>query len=294
MAYLQNYFNNLLKNIEPDQKYKEDAIKAHSNLIEHLKSEESDFAHHIKDSFLYGSYKRNTAIHSINDVDICVLTNFDPKDEECNPKKVLRKLKKTISKYYKEVYGLDDSTGYSRKSVLVEDALPEDTSSELTLDVIPAIEQINSDYFLVPDRELEKWVETNVKAHSEATTKKNKENEDKFVPFVKIFKHWKKYNLIGKHPKGFWLEALLIEKFEYINSYAESFDNVLQKILDKFPDYNDYAKVPEISDPGIKGETIKTKMSLNQFKTFMQKVSSHKKKSAKALISDQESAKKYG
>jgi len=291
MAHLQSYFTKFISNIEPDSEYKNDAIKAHNKLTDYLESSESSFASHITESLLYGSYKRYTAIHSINDVDICILTNLDAEDEEYHPKKVLRKLKKSISDYYKEVNGIGDNTDYSRKSILIKDALPDKTSSDLTLDVIPAIEQPDSDNFLVPDRYLEQWVETNVKAHSEATTKKNEKELGRFVPFVKLFKHWKKYNLSGKHPKGFWLEALLIEEFEYINNYAESFDNVLQKILDKFKGYNDFMGVPKIEDPGIEGETLKTKMSLNQFKTFMQKISSHKKKSAKALASDEENAK---
>lgn len=290
MAKLQSYFEKLISNIEPSRDHKQDAITAHSNLIEHLKGDDSKISKYILDSHLYGSYKRNTAILSINDVDICILTNFTPEEPGHSPQKILRMLKSDISKYYSEVEGYDENnTEYSRKSILVNNALPDKENSKLTLDIIPAIQIDDTDKYLVPDREMLKWVDTNVNGHGDATTNTNKENDFKFVPFVKIFKHWKKYHISCKHPKGFWLESMLLEEgiFRYENSYADTFEQVLQNIIDK---YSSYQKVPDIHDPGLNGEYLKTNMSDEQFKAFIALIKKQKVQSTKAIVSDKAKA----
>ena len=293
MANLQQYFLDFISNIEPSKEHKDNAKDAHTNLLCHLEND-SVLSANIDEKFLYGSYSRNTAIHTINDVDICIVTNFDHTSEDFTPKKVLRKVKSTISNYYTSVLGYDEvdgkATKYNRRSIQVLNPLPDKLDSELTLDVIPAIKQDNSDNLLVPDRSLGSWIETNVKGHETASTNKNKAEDGKFIPFVKIMKHWKKIHL-EKHPKGFWLESLLLDHFEYSNSYAESFDTTLESIIDKFPDHESLSEVPTISDPGMEGETIRTNMSLKDFISFMDQVVAHKEKSAEALVSDDKNAR---
>jgi hypothetical protein len=78
------------------------------------------------------------------------------------------------------------------------------------LDVIPAIKK--DGYYLVPDRELESWVKTNPDGHSELTTKINIQQEQKFVPFVKMFKHWKKINLNKKSTRKVFGLKFLVQK----------------------------------------------------------------------------------
>ena len=291
MANLQQHFLDFISNIEPNQQHKDNAKDAHTNLVNHLKND-SVLSTNIEDNFLYGSYARYTAIDTINDVDICIVTNFDHTSEDFTPKKVLRKVKSIISDYYNNVLGYDEveATEYNRRSIQVLNPLPDKLDSKLTLDIIPSIKQDDSDNLLIPDRSLNSWIETNVKGHGIESTQKNKNEDGRFIPFVKIMKHWKKIHL-KKHPKGFWLESLLLDHFEYSNSYAESFDTTLQSIIDKFPNYKSFSKVPTINDPGMKGETIKTGMSLKDFMSFIDQVVAHKEKSAEALVSDDENAK---
>lgn len=291
MPSVQQYFEKFLSNIEPSEEYKDDAKTAWNNLAKHLQSEECAFSKYIDSIHIYGSYKRKTAINSINDVDICVLLNIDPEDSENTPKKILARLKKHISKYYKDVKGYDeDNTEYNRKSIVIPNALPEKQTSVLTLDVIPAVLTSKNNIYLVTDRKKKEWVETNVRGHDDATTSMNKESDGKFVPFVKLFKFWKKQNHNSKHPKGFLLEAILLENnlFKYENGFAETFVSVLKKILEKFDGYEDFTEVPDISDPALPDETVKTRLTLPQFKDFMRLVKRHQKKSSKALESDDE------
>ena len=120
MTTSESYFRQFVKNISPDDKSSENAKNAHNNLRNHL-----EWKTEYKDSFLYGSYKRFTAIHNIDDVDICMLLDIDINSDDWKPKKVLRKLKKDISNYYKIVEWYDDTnTDYNRRSILVKNYIP--------------------------------------------------------------------------------------------------------------------------------------------------------------------------
>jgi tRNA nucleotidyltransferase (CCA-adding enzyme) len=134
MAKLNDQFAEFLSNIEPDEDAIKYAQKAHQPVRKHLE-EDDDFGEFFEDSFLYGSYARHTAIGEIKDIDIVVLTNFDPNNEDYSPTKVLKKLKTALNKFYKDA----DNTEYQRKSVKVKDPLPNYPNVYMTLDIIPAI-----------------------------------------------------------------------------------------------------------------------------------------------------------
>ena len=84
MPTLNTSFKTFLSNIEPNPETKKYAQEAHKPVREYLKNDEV-FGEFFVDSFLYGSYARNTAVGDIKDVDIVVVTNFDPKNSEHTP-----------------------------------------------------------------------------------------------------------------------------------------------------------------------------------------------------------------
>ena len=77
MTTSESYFKQFVKNISPDNESSENAKNAHNNLRDHL-----EWKTEYKDSFLYGSYKRSTAIHNIDDVDICMLLDIGFKSKK--------------------------------------------------------------------------------------------------------------------------------------------------------------------------------------------------------------------
>jgi SMODS domain-containing protein len=268
MSKLESQFNDFLSNIEPDSKAVKYAKKAHEPLREYL-SKDEEFGEHFVDSFLYGSYKRHTAVGDIKDVDIVILTNFS---EENKPNDVLKKLKSALARYYKD----PENPEYQRRSIRVNDPLP-DSDIEMTLDVIPAILITDDESPLkVPDREAGKWVWTNPKGHIKYTSDLNKDNvsNGRFVPLVKIFKWWWRYqceenqpDVERPKPKGFWLECLTGENFDMAkNSYADHFGALLHNVYIK---YKDVKNVPELCDPGLKNEKIETTMTKAEFLKFM-------------------------
>lgn len=268
MAKLNGLFDKFLSNIEPDTAAKEYAQEAHTRVTDFLEEDEEFRNHHI-DTFLYGSYKRQTAIGDIKDVDIIVLTNFDP---TLSPDKALQILKASLIRCYKD----SDNLEYQTRSIKVSDPLP-GTKLALTLDVIPAIPLGGEDDpILVPDRELKQWVRSHPKGHLANTSRLNAMHysKERYVPLVKIMKAWWKYQSKVRQPenkkpkpKGFWLECLTSENFNpYNKKWAEHFVHILQSVCDSYPDGSD---VPQLKDPGLAGEKIRTGMTKEEFAFFL-------------------------
>ncbi len=284
MAILNPCFEELISAIEPDKEIKEYAQEAHAPVRDYLK-QDPDFKDFFINSFLYGSYKRSTAVGDIEDIDIAVITNFDPNDQSHTPSEVLRRLKKALNNYYE----IEDNTEYQRKSIKVKDALPENQETEISLDVIPAIAPNGEDdVLLVPDRELRKWVSSHPKAHLDYATNLNKENNSggRYIPLVKLMKWWWKYQSEQtwpqkKHkPKGFWVECLTGLCFDPSKEdWAEHFIFVLENILAK---YGDYSMVPDLPDPGLSGSSIKTSMTAKEYQEFIEIVESNLREARRA------------
>ncbi len=288
MPILQTYFSKFIQNVNPDSNSAKDAQQAHKNIRDYLESDDSSINDILIKSFLYWSYQRDTAIHDIDDVDICLVLNIDMESDDYTPKKTLAKIKKAIKKYYNDVEGYDeDNTDYNRRSILVKKALP-NTDSKLSLDIIPAVEK---DWVLyVPDKTLWMWIKSNPRWHLEYTTKMNQDNDQYFVKLVKVFKHWKAYNLIWKkHPKWFWVETLIWENWKKEDSYAETFIETLRNIQDAYKNYS--SSIPKLKDPGLEWEFIKTAMDSGSFNKFMSLVKETLQKCEEALESDENKAK---
>jgi len=282
MHTLDNLFDTFLEEIEPDKKARKYARKAHKKLRNHFEQQD-DFKEYVENIFLYGSYKRHTAINTIKDVDIVIETNFDITLEENDPKSVLRKLKSSLVRLYKDA----DNPEYQRRSIKVKDPLPETNDSDLTLDVIPAV-RFGSN-LRVPDRILEQWVDTNPEGHITYISTLNKSCNKKLVPLIKILKHWWEFNGKGAKPKGFWLECLVAETFVSTKqNYAEHILAVFQNISNKFSGFENLQIVPLLNDPGIFGEKLKTSITLTEFKLFMEFVNKSKENVSSALASDNE------
>lgn len=276
MTKLNSYFDSFLENIEPSADAKKIAQQAHQQLREAIETSKK-FGDCITDSYLYGSYRRSTAIGTIKDVDIVLLTNLNPTLQENAPQSVLRRLKESLN----EFYGEPKDTAYQRRSIRVDNPLRSVSNCELTLDVIPAVQVSEGrTELLIPDRDLKRWILSNPKGHIARTEFLNSDNfgEGKFVPLVKMvkwwWKHWCEENIPDEerpNPKGFWLECLAGNCFTRgIATWSENFQSLLQTILSR---YGNFTEPPPIDDPGLPSEEIKTSMSSNEFVQFLNAVS---------------------
>ena len=295
MSEVKSLFDEFLKNIEPTEQAKNFAAKAHNPLREFLVNE-SDLSGLIERTFLYGSYKRYTATGDIKDVDIVICLLIDIENEYKDPTIILKKLKGCLAKFY----GSAEYLEYQRRSIRVDQPL-EGADTELTLDIIPAVSiKGEGTTLLVPDREQKIWVKSNPEAHIEFTNYLNSENilDGKFVPLVKMIKHWWKYQYTLKypdnhkiHPKGFWLEVLTginVNTNNKDDSYAKLFISILEAIRNKYSP----TSIPVLEDPGIPGQNIDTSMTIKNFQFFLDIVTDSLALAIKAISaeSDVESA----
>lgn len=289
MYNLNSEIKEFLSNIEPDKIYKDQASEAQTQLRDYLQSSE-DFKDMYLDSFLTGSYKRNTAIKEIKDVDIIVILNkpatfTEPKE---NVKELYNLLKKSFEN--SDMYEIKEVEQQQRSIKLVwrfkNEKDNEIRDEELTLDVVPAIRGVeNSNYNLwIPDKNLNKWIKTNPQGHIDKITEKNQSSTDvngqkPFVPFVKILKFWKGESYkVPKKPKGFLLECIAYHSWnDGADNWFQCLIDGYQSILNKYEKYtysglSEDDKIDFIDDIGLANTSIHTSTTFGNFKKFIEKV----------------------
>lgn len=255
-------FEELLGDIEPSATTKTRASSAHSGVREHLRTH-ARFRFRYLRSFLTGSYARDTSIRpriSIDgeerpDVDIIIVTSFESTDR---PDAVLRELARALEDGGYEV------TRINKRSVRVE-------TSHVHMDVVPLIDTWNG--FLIADRETGRWIYTNPPKHTEWSSEQNQLFDGRFKPMVKLLKWWRRINPSGKRPKGLALEKLVsLYSPVAVLHWGEAFAQLLQRIYAEHGFRASLGIKPTLEDPADSANDILRKVTVAQWKDFMDKV----------------------
>lgn len=298
MMEMHAYFEELRQAIEPDPKRKREAQKADDPVREHLETHWS-FASRHRATFLYGSYKRSTAVGDIKDVDIVVVTNHRKADD---PVAVLDGLKESLGYLY-EGPDLADQ----RRSIRVDRPLPDAPGSKLTLDIVPAIYSGGPNEFLwIPDRDQATWVSSHPKGHLRHASDLNARSyqERAFVRLAKMMKWWWKYQFELKRPdaaaherkpKGFWVEVMTGQYADLSKvSYPELIVSLLDNGLHAFRRFRADGQIPALGDPGLRGKRIGTSMTGQEFALFLDTMEESLEWAREALYaSREERAREY-
>lgn len=269
---LNSYFDDLKSALEPDAKYKEHAQKADDPVRDHLRYH-SSFAERHVNTFLYGSYARNTAIGNIKDVDLVVVCNCSIYS---SPLALLNDLRESLAALYGNA-----NLGDQRRSIRVDEPLPDIPDSKLTLDVIPAIYQNGDDGPLwVPDREKREWTASHPRGHMAYTTGLNAaSNQGRFVPLAKMMKWWWTHQFelkqpwvesFKRKPKVFWVETMTGQFVDLSkDSYPELIVSVFENAFNNFKKFRADNRIPNLEDPGLTGKYIKTSITEDEFAFFL-------------------------
>lgn len=262
----QQQFLDFLSEIEPSTSTVAACSSAHKNLRAGLRDDENFGEMHV-DTFLSGSYKRETAIRPQKiegvlqrpDVDIMVETSHTEDDP---PKDVLDLLHQALidSGY--------ENLKVNRRSIAV-------TLVTVDMDVVPII--ANGDTFLIPDVALKKWLHTNPRGHTQWTIDVNAAAGGRFKPLVKLFKWWRRVHLGDLiRPKGFILECLVAEHMNYTEkNYETVFVELLEAIRDAYGWYAENDSVPSVRDPAVPANNVFSNVTAAEFKKFYNKVKAH-------------------
>jgi len=271
----QQQFIDFLADIEPSDTTKANASAAHTALRRFVRDDDDLRDHHVE-SFLSGSYRRNTSIRPRKkgdslirpDIDIIVVTNHTLLD---HPPEVVDLLYWTLRREYPEIRRQARSVGI--------------TTTLADMDVVPIIQPGGDGTAMyIPDRKQEKWVVTNPPGHTGWTTAVNARSGGRFKPLVKLLKWWRRENpTIDKRPKGFVVECFAERCFDAGQSqYADLFLGTLEQIVVKYAFNIALGTVPSIADPSVTGNSVTTQMSFPAFKGFYNKAKEHAELGRKA------------
>ncbi|MYD63408.1 MAG: nucleotidyltransferase [Gemmatimonadetes bacterium] len=272
----QSCFTSFLRDIEPSPTTKSDASTAHTNLRTYLRNH-SEFKYRHVNSYLSGSYKRDTAIRPRRakdgverpDIDIIVEINFRFSD---NPKGVVSELYNTISAEYDVCRPQDRSVGIF--------------TPKAEMDVVPIIKYNGILY--IPDRKAETWHVTNPPKHTQWTTQINNQADGRFKPLVKMMKWWRRVNPTkNKKPKGFVIECIVAECMDYDEShYGKLVVKTFENIVSRYAVSVGRGQLPFIQDPGVSSNSVTEGMTISAFEGFYNKAKAHSVVARQALAAD--------
>lgn len=242
MASCEKQLLGFLKQIEPTNAQKEGARRSHNYLRDIL--DQGQMARRVADSYLSGSYPRDTAIRPLDDVDIIFVIDPDvwPKNgfgflfsEHPDPEAVLKTFTNAIRYRYE-----DSSLRMQNRSVRLK-------LNHLNIDVVPAIDQgKNNGHILIPDREQEDWIVTAPKKHSEIASAINQQQEGRFKPLVKLLKFWNVNLPATARIKSFAIETIACRIFQGIR--LSSVEDGLLLFFDFVANFGDQAKAAKWND----------------------------------------------
>lgn len=263
MASCEYQLTEFLKQIEPTNTQKDGGRRSHKFLRDILGT--GNMANRIVDTYLSGSYARDTAVRPLEDVDIIFV--IDPArwpqngfrlvldDDYPTPESVLKTFMSAIRYRYR-----DSSLRMQNKSIRLR-------LYHLDIDVVPAIDRGKNDgSIMIPDRRKRDWIVTAPKRHNEIASVINQRQDGRFKPLVKLLKYWNRALPSTASFKSFAVETIacrlfqrtplrtlesgLLLFFDFVSSFGH--DGQLYKWSDKFGiALNSWeSKVPDTADTG--------------------------------------------
>jgi hypothetical protein len=202
------WLRNLIASVEPSVAQKAGASRSHNHLRELM--DLGRFGSGIVDSYLSGSYARDTAIAPIDDVDIIFV--IDPRARadgmwsRPTPDRVLETFAAAIRYRYP-----DSSVRTQRRSVCLQ-------LNHLDIDVVPAIRHASiPEGIHIPDSNSGNWIYSAPKKHTEIAVAVNQARDGRFKPLVKLLKFWNASMPATARLKSFAIETMATTLFRQIS-----------------------------------------------------------------------------
>ncbi len=202
----QPHSEELLKSIQVTDTEIENAINKHKSLRDSIDKE-----FHSR-TMLTGSYKRNTGVNPLNDVDVFL---WLPKDyigiesiteiRSIEPKKILEKVKRKLK-----------SIGVDNESIVIQTHSLgiKFQAEDFSIDLIPAFSKEDPNegidfnrIFYIPETDSDSWIIAEPEKDRVSLSIANNKGKKKVVPTIKLFKHWRNCQN-EKTFKSFQIESL--------------------------------------------------------------------------------------
>jgi len=202
----------------------------------------------VLQSFLAGSYKRNTMISPLSESDIDIFIVLHPDHFKSDGQAYLLDKMKTV---LKKTYPRTPEISRNGQAVTI-------TFNDFIVDVVPTFNRQGGGY-LIPDSIQKQWIPTNPNRHTEIWSEENKSHEGDLVPLLKMMKGWNKQN--NAIIRSFHLEAVCIKilKNVKISNYPSGVRYLLEKLKTDLP--------YPFSDPAGYGDNLASYLN-NQEKIY--------------------------
>lgn len=177
----------------------------------------------VEDSFLTGSYSRNTLIAPLKEADIDVFVVLDDKyyynynNQNGGQAGLLDLVKRVLKKSYPRTP--DISRSGQAVTIRFDDFM---------VDVVPAFVWDGGGY-LIPNSISQSWMSTDPKAHVTLVSNSNAAHNGDLVPTIKMIKAWNRS--INSRFRSFHLEVLALAIFEGIR--IDDFPSGVRFFFDK-------------------------------------------------------------
>ncbi|PVV55069.1 SMODS domain-containing nucleotidyltransferase [Chryseobacterium sp. HMWF035] len=255
MPTLLQSIQSFIDNITVTDKQEENITSSVNNITSAL---EDDETLNLKETFLNGSYERDTIIRPLDDIDIFAVLDEEKWCDEYgnlpNPQSVLSKIKNFLDKQ-------NDYQGkvkQDRPCVTVE-------LSNKSFDVLPAFEFGEMGY-QIPNYDLASWTLSYPKTLSESLSNAHKNYNYKLKNIIKAIKYWNRLN--DKIIPSYHIEEITIKVFYYY-----SFTNYEQSIRKWFNDAELHFESNKFKSDSefdkFKNKFEKTKNMLNEAKYYL-------------------------
>jgi hypothetical protein len=212
-----------------------------------------DFA--VLDTFLTGSYRRNTMIAPLKTADIDVFVVLDAKYHAAdNQYALLSSVMSTLKKEYPTTPKIKPDG----QAVTI-------TFTDFKLDVVPGFYRTGGG-FLIPDANHGRWISTDPKKHVDLWSASNKAHDGSLVPLIKMLKCWNRAK--GELFRSFHLEVLVrhVLKDITITDYASGarwvFDKMREKVWKMIADPAGYSD--DVASYLVKADADKMISALTQ------------------------------
>jgi len=195
---IKQSFEQLKSNLEITGLQRETVSTRQSNIREAL---ESDLD--VLDTFLTGSYSRNTMIAPLSEADIDIFIVLDSKyyynynGQNGGQAGLLDLVKRTLKKTYTKTPDISRSG----QAVTIQ-------FTDFVVDVVPGFNRKGGGY-LIPNSISQSWISTDPKKHVEISSETNTAHDGEYIPLVKMIKGWNKSH--SNFFRSFHIETLALE-----------------------------------------------------------------------------------
>lgn len=198
---LERKFEKLRKSIEPTQAQKTNIQSLHQRLRNDILQKKE----YVQNTLLTGSYKKQTLIRPLGDIDIFVILkeSYSIFGQMMSPQTYLNKLKKDLSDEYPNSHIRQDKPCISIDFDFC------------TFELTPAIfcESWLGNSYLIPDQgNINNWKEVDDPSELASQLSKLNVRYSKLIPLIKIMKHIKRRNNF-QFPESYEIEKRAIEIF---------------------------------------------------------------------------------